>query len=265
MSAPSGSSTGNYILKRIPIGAKAKIFFQSYVVSAADQSVLSAAAKEDAQRYVYNGVLSFLGGISGLRGHHAAWTVTKMYYSAFYIARASLCRNGHLIFHVPKDGSSGHTQYELKAVAGQQAAVAGIASTHKLVATRFQQMGYPTFMRSLTIDGSDPLLWLMEQREFWQYRSGRFSDPDSPNTLDQIDIDRMQRFLAAYDEDNVGVYLSDPAHALIAIPFRLLTWALSVDPLRTATVVTEEDIAHLRKSCLVGKQQVTALSRYFQK
>lgn len=120
-------------------------------------------------------------------------------------------------------------------------------------------------MRSLTIDGSDPLLWLMEQREFWQYRSGRFCDPDSPNTLDQIEIDRIQRFLAAYDEDSVGLYLSDPAHALIAIPFRLLTWALSVDPLRTASVVTEEDITHLRKSCLVGKQQVTALSRYFQK
>lgn len=267
MTAPSGSSTGNYLLKRIPSGANARAFFQSYVLSAADQSALSLAAKEDARRYVYNGVASFLGGISGLHGHHAAWAITKMYYCAFYTARAALCRNGHLIFHVPKDGAAtGHTQYEIKVVAGERATIPDkIPSTHKLVANRFRQMGYPAFMRSLAVDGSDPLLWLMEQREYWQYRSGRFPDPDLPAILDEIEIDKAQRFLAAYADDRSGIYLSDPAHAVVALPFRLVTWSLSIEPLQGAGIITAEDISHLRKTCLVGRQMVTAISRYFQK
>ena len=89
MSARSGSSVGGYLLRRIPAGSTGKAFFQSYVVSAADKSILEAAAKEDSYKYAYNGVVSFLAGLSGLYASQAAWTVTKMYYSAFYIARAS--------------------------------------------------------------------------------------------------------------------------------------------------------------------------------
>lgn len=264
MTLGSGTSAGKYLLNRIPSGTNGKSFFQTYVVTAADRSVLQAAATDDAYRYAYNGVASFLGAISGLYGQHSAWAITKMYYCAFYIARASLCRRGHLIFHVPKDGTPGHTQYELTIAPGQQAVPAKIPSTHKLVANRFKTMGYPAFMQSLTIEGTDPLLWLMEQREFWQYRAGRFPDPELPSILDQIDFGKVQRFLSAYAGDTMGIYLSDPAHALIALPFRLITWSLTADPLQRAVFFAPEDIAHLRKRCLVGKQQVTAISRLVQ-
>jgi hypothetical protein len=124
-------------------------------------------------------------------------------------------------------------------------------------------MGYPAFMRSLVIDGCDPLLWLMEQREFWQYRCGRFPDPNLPRILDQFDVGKAQRFLAAYAADNSGIYLSDPAHAVVALPFRLVTWSLSIEPLQGTSVCDAEDIAHLLKRCLVGRQMLTSLSRYF--
>ena len=259
------SSTGSYLLKRIPSGTAGKLFFQNYVVTASDQSLLQAAAKEDSYRYAYNGVLSFLGGLSGLCSREAGWAIARMYYSAFYIARASLCRNGHLIFHVPKEGTSSHTQYELKVAAGERAEISRIPSTHKLVADRFKKGGYPTFMQGLVVEGDDPLEWLMEQREFWQYRSARFPDPDFPSILAQIDTQKLQRFLSAYEEDKLGVYLSDPGHALIAIPFRLVIWYLSGAPFESTDVFTAEDFAHLRRSCIAGRQQVTAISRHFGK
>lgn len=263
MSAHWGSSAGGFLLKRIPAGTTGKAFFQSYVVSATDQALLELAAHEDSYKYAYNGVLSFLGGLSGLCSNQVAWAVTRMYYSVFYIARAVLCRNGYLIFHAPKAGTSGYTQYELKVAAGERAAVSQIPSTHKLVASKFQKNGYPNFMQGLIVDGRDPIEWLMDQREFWQYRSGRFSDPEFPSILAQLDVQKLQRFLATYEEDDRGVYLSDPDHALIAVPFRLVIWFLGLEPFAQASLLPPEDVAHIQRSCIAGKQKLTAISRYF--
>jgi hypothetical protein len=264
MTEMTGSASGNYLLNRIPPAANSKTFFGGFVLSAGDEATLLAAARVDTRKYVYNAVVSFLGGISGLHTQQSAWAITKMYYTAFYIGRAALCRSGRVIFHVPKQGGSGHTQYEIQIVAGAQATVVDkIPSTHKLVARRFQQIGYPAFMRGLTIDGADPFMWLMDQREYWQYRSGRFPDPYSPNILDQIDVDKAQRYLAEYAADTTGLYLSDPAHAVVAVPFRLVIWALALEPLLLAGVVDAEDISYLRKRCLVGKQVLGAIGQYF--
>jgi hypothetical protein len=265
MTIISPSSTGTYLLNRIPSGVNPKSFFDAYALTSADESALLGAAREDTRKLVYNAVATFLGGMSGLHTQQVVWAVTKMYYSAFYVGRAALCRIGHLIFHVPKESGRGNTQYEIKIVAGQRANVVDkYPSTHKLVAHRFQEMGYPPFMRSLTIDGADPLLWLMEQREYWQYRAGRFCDPDLPRILDQIKVDKAQRFLAEYAADRSGLYLSDPAHAIVAVPFRLITWALAIEPIRSPGVVDQNDIAYLRKRCTVGKQTLSVIGQYLQ-
>jgi hypothetical protein len=263
MTGTPGDSAGSFLLSRLPPGAKAKAFFGTYVLNASDEAALSAAAREDARRYVYNAVLSFLGGMAGLHTQQAAWAVTKLYYTVFYIGRAALCRAGRVIFHVPKEGGTGHTQFEIQIRAGERATiVAKIPSTHKLVAARFHQIGYPAFMRSLKIDGADPLMWLMEQREYWQYRAGRFSDPDLPNTLTRINPDKIQRLLADYATDSTGVYLADPEHAVVSVPFRLVAWALSIESLLSPGVVEPEDVRYLRKRCCMAKQKLTAIEQW---
>jgi hypothetical protein len=215
---------------------------------------------------VYNAVVSFLGGIGGLHTQQAAWAVTKMYYAAFYVGRAALCRGRHVIFHVPRQGGDGHTQYEIRIAVGQKAIMVDKPpSTHKLVALRFQQSGYPVFMRGLTIDGVDPIRWLMDQREYWQYRAGRFPDPDLPTVLDQIDTTRVQRLLAEYAADRTGVYLSDPTHAVVSVPFRLVEWALSLESLLSPGVVSTEDLRYLRKRCCIGSQTLTSIGRHLEK
>lgn len=256
-------TAGNFLLGRVPVGTKAKTFFSAYVLNAFDEAALLASAREDARRYVYNAVVSFLGGMAGLQTQQAAWAVTRMYYAGFYIGRAALCRAGHIIFHVQKEASNGYTQYEMRIRAGQQPAIVkDTPSTHKLVALRFQQIGYPVFMQGLEIDGTDPLMWMMDQREYWQYRAARFSDPDFPTILDQIDPDKIQRLLAEYASDTKGIYLADPAHAVISIPFRLLAWALSVEPLLSPGVVDIQDLSYLRKRCCMGKQKLGAIEQY---
>ena len=263
MSGFPTNSVGLFLLGRIPTGVKAKAFFANYVLNAPDDALLSTSANDDARRYVYNAALSFLSGVSGIITQQAAWAVTKMYYSAFYVGRAALCRGGLGLFHVPKEGGNGYTQYELRIRAGERAKiVTDTPSTHKLVALRFQQLGYPPFMRSLNVEGVDPVLWLMDQREFWQYRAARFPDPDFPTILDQIEPGKIQRLLMEYANDTRGVYLADPAHAIISVPFRLVTWALAIEPICSSGILSTEDISYIKRRCLVGRQTLTAIAKH---
>jgi len=260
MTGKPGNNAAAYLRSRIPSGTDPKTFFAGYSMNARDEVALRMAARNDARSYVYNATISFIGGLVCLHSQRAAWAVTKMYYTAFYIGRAALCRSHLVIFHVPKPNATGNTQYEIQVSAGQQAAiVAKPPSTHKLVARRFQESGYPVFMRGLQVDGDDPIIWLMDQREFWQYRAGRFSDPELPDVLDKIESKKVPRLLAQYAADPSGLYLADRSHALIAIPFRLLIWALSQDALLSPGVIEEEDVKYLRRHCRVGGQQLGAL------
>jgi hypothetical protein len=257
------SASGTYLLNCIPSGTNAKDFFTTYIVDTNAESIIKQAAHDDACRYVYNAVISFLSGITGLHSKQIGWTVTKLYYCAFYIGRAALCRSNHVVFHAPRPLGNGFTQFELRGQAGQQAKIVKQpASTHKLVALRFKELGYPPFMTGLEINGLDPVLWLMDQREYWQYRASRFPDPDSPPIFDQLDTHKAQRLLEEYASDRTGVFLSDPSHAMVSIPFRLVKWALSQESLISPGIATEEDIAYLRKCCHIGKQTLTILSRH---
>jgi hypothetical protein len=119
-------------------------------------------------------------------------------------------------------------------------------------------------MASLEVDGSDPIEWLMEQREAWQYHAPRFSDPEFPDILKQFDLQKVGRLLSAYENDISGIYLADPEHALVAIPFRLVTWFINASPLATSGVFQPEDLIFLQKSCMLGGSKLTALSRYLE-
>jgi hypothetical protein len=256
------SGCGSYLLGLVPNGITAKVHFAQYIVDARSESALKQIARDDARRYIYNAVVSFLGGIGGLNTQQAAWAVTRLYYSAFYIGRAALCRAYHIIFHAPKPTSTSHTHYELLIRVGQKATVVSkTPSTHKLVGLRFQEKAYPNFMTGLEVNGLDPFVWLMEQREYWQYRASRFPDPDMPDILAQVDIKKIQRLLEEYASDQTGLFLSDPEHALLAIPFRLVIWALSQESLLSPGAVTEEDLVYLRKQCHIGRQTLNIIQR----
>ncbi|MHC4147497.1 MAG: hypothetical protein ACYS7Y_25650 [Planctomycetota bacterium] len=248
-------------MDKVPIGINAKGYFKQYVFTSSDIQALGKCVNDDSWRYVYNGVLSFLGGLSSLKRNQCAWAVTKLYYTVFYIGRAALCRSGIVIFHAPLSAKR-FTQFELLLNAGQQAkVVSSPPSTHKLVAKRFQEVGYPSFMSGLEIEGMDPILWLMNKREFWQYRSGRFPDPDFPDILENINISKVQRLLQEYLADRSGLFLSDIDHALVSIPFRLVCWALGEDSITDSEVIRDFDISHLRKQCHIGNQTLSTVAR----
>jgi hypothetical protein len=249
------------MLGLIPAKSRPKAFLEEYALTAEDVSKLQRASAEDARRFVYNACATFLGGLGSFYEQESAWTATKMYYTVFYLARASLCRNHTVIFHVPKE-RLGHTQFTLRvAIGSKSSAQTEIPSTHKLVAALFKAAGYPPFMRGLQIAGHDPLEWLMMQREHWQYRCGRFPDPDFPDCLATLDPRKISQMLEAYSHDKAGVYLADESHSLVSLPFRMLEWSLTVDSLVSTGVVEADDLRYLIGRCRIGKQRVSAVQR----
>lgn len=254
------SCCGTYLLQRIPTGIQPKNFFTTYTLDSSAAFKLQQGAQDDARRYTYNAIASLLGAFTALRHNEYAWATTKLYYSAFYAGRSGLCRLNHIIFHAPIIGSNGFTQFELSAFAGNIPKIVDKPpSTHKLVAKRFHDLGYPRFMTSLEIDGIDPLNWLMGNREYWQYRASRFPDPDYPNLFAHFDLKKANRLLEEYYNDATGLFLSDPEHAMIAVPFRLVAWCLEQAPLISSGTVSEEDLEYLKRKCQVGSLNLTRI------
>ncbi len=258
----SDHHAANYMLGLVPASAKPKDFLKAYSLKAIDVSTLQASSMQDARCYVYNACASFLGGLGSFWRQEAVWTVVKMYYTVFYLSRASLCWKGQLVFHAPKEAKGGHTQFQLKILPGASPEVsAELPSTHKLVANLFKRSGYPAFMGSLQIASEDPIYWLMQQREYWQYRSARFSDPDFPDVLAKLDPGKLSLLLETYSKDTSGVYLADESHALVSLPFRLLEWALDSHALLSPGVVDDMDLRYLRGRCRIGGQQLSVFVR----
>jgi hypothetical protein len=248
------TSCGRFLLDRVPAGIQPKAFFANYRLDENSTNALRLASLDDARRYTYNAATSLLAAFNALRSTEFAWAVTKLYYSAFYSGRAGLCRVNHVIFHAPILGSSGFTQFELAVAKGNVPKVVDKPpSTHKLVAKRFSETGHPSFMSSLEIDGKPPLNWLMENREYWQYRAARFPDPDCPDLFVHFEQKKANRLLEEYYTDSSGIFISDPEHAMIALPFRLVAWCLEQDALTSHGVVSNTDRDYLRKRCHMGQ------------
>ena len=63
-------------------------------LSANDAAAFAAALQDDARDAIYSGALSITEAIQGLDRQLYSWTTVKLYYSVFYLARASLALHG---------------------------------------------------------------------------------------------------------------------------------------------------------------------------
>ncbi len=262
MTLKSDYCATNYVLQLVPKSSPAHLYLRDRILGAEEADKLRIAAAEDARRYLYNGCASFLGAMQSFHKQEAVWTITKMYYAVFYMMRAALCRSNFIIFHVRKGNSSTHTQFTLSILDGAKPELTpDFPSTHKLVAKVFKDSGYPAFMTGLQVGGDDPIQWLLQQREYWQYRCGRFPDPEYPDALAALDPAKLSLLLETYSGDNTGAYLSDPAHAMVALPFRLLDWSMAAASFLMKGIVDQEDVNHLRRQCRISKQKLSAVDR----
>jgi len=183
---------------------------------------LERALLEDAQAYLYNGLVSFGAAITSVNAKNYGWAVIKFYYSVFYLARSKLAVNQVAIVY---DGTSPYqlrltppSSYNFTKQTGKDS-----GSTHKLILKLSKDIFSSNSLLNYKI-GSDNisiLNWLMKQREIMNYTSVVMPDPDPPEILKQIvKNSNVNKWLETYKAE--PLYSIDTDHACLAYPFLLL-------------------------------------------
>lgn len=188
---------------------------------------LQSALLEDAQSYLYNGIVSFGAAVNSIGIKNYGWAVVKLYYTVFYLARSKLAINHFAIVYdqnTPYLLSWSSFPAVLKKQTGKEA-----SSTHKLILKLLKEH-FPSNHLSnyrIGINNIPTLDWLMKQREIMNYTSAMMPDPEPPEILTQIVRNPpLNKWLETYKDDPAG-YAIDEDHACLAYPFLLLLEVLN--------------------------------------
>lgn len=189
-------------------------------LSATEAAKLSTSLREDAHDAIYSGILSIAEAIQGLDRQLYSWATVKLYYSVFYFIRAVLGLHKIGIIY------QGRTPYAWRAVPGQ-IPIKRSGTTHKVVLEAFKSYLNGHVLISQNIGSEDPFAWLMTMREFVNYKTPKFCEPDAPPYFKFIEKCGVRQLTSAYVADDTHLYTFDPDHAMLAFPIAGLKLVLN--------------------------------------
>jgi len=197
--------------------------YQSNLVPSPEQiQQLRGALMEDAQSYLYNGIVSFGAAVQSIGAKNYGWAIVKLYYSVFYLARAKLAIGQQVALVY-----DGRKPYLLSLSSGDilqpQNNKSDKSNTHKLTLHLLSKhfLSNSLANSSISKDNTPVLEWLKKQREQANYNSARMPDPEPPEILKKIvEIGNINKWLETYKQDSI--YVTDEEHVCLAYPFLLL-------------------------------------------
>ena len=188
-------------------------------------SNLAAGLREDGIRAAYSALVSLADSVNGLNAGFYSWTVVKLYYSVFYTLQSLLASDGVALFYV------GSSPFWVDLQPGNRPA-SGSSSSHKTVMKIYRGRFPGAFLLSQQIALQEPLMWFQQQREFVNYKIGKFAEPSHYPVFNGILKQRMSRTaLATYLTEDT--YAFDPDHAIFAYPITALKILKSAFNLQT--------------------------------
>jgi uncharacterized protein (UPF0332 family) len=178
--------------------------------------------KNDSKHFFFKGVFSLLESLNSIENNLYSWTTVKIYYSVFYLLRASLATKGVGLFRWGRDAFYlGYDKPKFQKMDGLH------KSDHKGVIF-LQQKYYSTSDNLLQskVEGEIPYYWLMDKREFVNYKHKTFKEPDAPEfwkkikeTITQKDINYL---IDLYLNDTTLSFCFDEEHSILATPLQRL-------------------------------------------
>ncbi|MCK6904204.1 hypothetical protein L8Q74_04700 [Enterobacter roggenkampii] len=197
-------------------------------------SDLSTILQQDAEKYYYCSLVSFAEAIRGCHSSAWSWSIIKLYYSAFFAARALLAlekiavcfigksekyiiaKPNELLRKFPKQKftTTDRSQHEKKQING----------THGSVMYLFEETFVNNLLLSQDIDNLYPSEWLVRERETANYRTDYFKDPTPPSCMQFLSQHGAETLIPEYKNDTSSLYTFDEAHAIIAYPCKLLSY-----------------------------------------
>lgn len=200
--------------------------FKNHVLTLEEVDLLKVALKTDAINYFYNGILSFAEGIDAAFHKRFSWSTVELYYSLYYLIRASMAARGIAVLRCK-------SMYRLCVQIGQSPFTTGnkkYNTTHEGTISHYKDLfGTSDMLLSNNIDDQDAYQWMMNAREIVNYRSAAFAEPDC--------LDIWDTFSYSIDEGTFGNLMmqleNDPyircfqeEYAVVAIPIKRLKQTL---------------------------------------
>lgn len=194
--------------------------FKTHKLSQQEVQRLSNDIKQDAIDFFYSGILSFSEGIDSIFLKRFSWATVKLYYSIYYLIRASMAAKGYATLRCKG-------MFRLRIADGEMPyAKSGkrYQTTHEGTINHYRdQFGVADRLLSNKIGDFDAYEWMMNAREIVNYRSRSFLEPNC--------LEIWEYFSTCADDGTLVAELenleSDPyvkcfqeEYAIVAIPIK---------------------------------------------
>ncbi len=211
--------------------------FKNHCLTDSEVQQLNNDLKQDAIDFFYNGILSFSEGIDSIFQKRFSWATVKLYYSIFYLMRASLAANGFAILRCK-------SMFRLKVNVGEKPYHTNSKkynTTHEGTVNHYKDIfSASDRLLSNKIEDIDAYEWMMNAREIVNYRSVSFLEP---NCLDIwnffsscVDDGTLVVELKNLEDDNY-IKCFQEEYAVVAIPIKRMQQTIS--DMATAGLLTQ--------------------------
>lgn len=194
--------------------------FKSHVLTQQEADQLSNEIKQDAVDFFYSGILSFAEGIDSIFAKRFSWATVKLYYSIYYLIRASMASKDIATLRC-------RSMFRLKIAAGET--LYGTTgkrynTTHEGTINHYRdQFSVADPLLSNKIGDYDAYEWMMNAREIVNYRSRSFLEPGCLDIWeffsDCVDDGTLVSELANLETDPY-VKCFQEEYAVVAIPIK---------------------------------------------
>lgn len=204
-----------------------KTAFKNYIISSEEAVALSGALLLDAVDFFYNGILSFAEGIDSIFAKKFSWATVKLYYSVYYLIRASLATKNIAILRYKG-------MYRLKAIEGEKPFTTGnkaYSTTHEGTIKHHKDLfALSDRLLSNDIDDMDAYAWMLAAREIVNYRSQTFKEPDCLDIWNEFSLsvdDNSLSELLKRLEDDPYIMCFQEEYSVVGIPIKRLKQTVS--------------------------------------
>lgn len=197
--------------------------FEAYILTYSDIQILNQELREDAKDYFFTGLISFSEGIDSIYEGRFSWATVKLYYSIFYLVRATMASKGIGLLR-------NKSMYRIKLDVGQKVFKTGnkrYNTTHEGTMSHYKDLfSYSDILLTNHVDDKDVYEWMQNAREITNYRESSFLEPDYLDIWEKyaeaIQEGTINNLLSIIEKDDTYMYCFQEEYAVVGIPFKRL-------------------------------------------
>lgn len=204
--------------------------FKNYVLTNRDITEIMPLINQDALDFFNNAVISFSEGIDSIFNKRFSWATVKLYYSVYYLLRASLCCYNYALLR-------NRRMYRLKIAVGESpysTCNKKYNTTHEGTISHYKDVcsGSDVLLTN-HIGDMDAYEWMEYVRNVVNYLDVSFREPACLDFWDiyktAVNDNTLSSLLNMLENDTNNIYCFQEDYAVVAIPIKRMK--LTIDDL----------------------------------